>query len=140
MRYHEARIEEGRRPLRSLAARFGLIAIVGVVWFGWQQMTTVKVPLHYVLGARAANVKELEIVVLRVKDGAVAKDDFYRYSLAPSDVYKTVRLARGDYDLTARMRLATGEERRTTARITAVSGEHPIEIDLSALVTGPSGS
>lgn len=106
-----------------------MLPVIGVVLYAWQSGSTPSQPTHLRLGARASSTAQVELVWRRAGEDRVAHDVTYRFAKAPEDVYRTVRLASGDYDVSVRLVHHDGREELSTMRVRA-DADHPLTIDL----------
>ena len=111
--------------------RLLLLPLVLVAVFLWLQGTGARgnAELHFRLGEDAATVREIDLRFRAAGADAVIFEVSRRFEGgASADLYQSVRLGKGDYELGARLVFDGGRQRNLTraCRIT----DRPVEIDL----------
>ena len=90
-----------------------------------------EVPVRVHLGARGAQVRQLELKFERGE--SIVRDVTLRFpDGAPAEVERTVRLAPGDYRIAIRVLDALGHEARD-ARAQRIDRDDPVELDVERL-------
>ena len=108
-----------------------LLLPIAVLLFLVRPRLPTEVALHVHVGARGAEVRQLDVKFVR--DEVIARDLTLHFPAgAPADLDRTVRLAPGDYQIAVRVLDQQGHEARDT-QPRHVSGDEPVELDVARL-------